>query len=45
MRGTIKVLDSTLRDGGLGIEDLSKNGINTKLFTKNDQKNIITNSI
>ena len=43
MRGTIKVLDSTLRDGGLGIEDLSKNGINTKLFTKNDQKNIITN--
>ncbi|WP_394886627.1 beta/alpha barrel domain-containing protein [Clostridium butyricum] len=43
MKKVIKVLDSTLRDGGQGLEDLNKNGIKTELFTKNDRKNIATN--
>lgn len=30
----IKILDCTLRDGGLGIEDANKTGINMKVFDK-----------
>ena len=30
----IKILDCTLRDGGLGIEDANKTGINMKAFDK-----------
>ncbi|WP_304180862.1 hypothetical protein [Leptotrichia trevisanii] len=31
----IKILDCTLRDGGLGLEDANKTGIKTEIFDKN----------
>lgn len=44
MQNTLKVLDCTLRDGGLALEDFSKNGIRTELFTKEDRKKIAENT-
>lgn len=37
----IQLLDCTLRDGGQGLEDLYKNGVNTKGFTENEKEQII----
>ena len=37
MNGNIKVLDCTLRDGGLGLEDFSKNDIITETFTRSNR--------
>lgn len=36
MHGNVRVLDCTLRDGGLGLEDFNKNGIKTEFFTKDN---------
>lgn len=47
MYENIRVLDCTLRDGGLGLEDFSKNGIETEIFTRNDRleiANYVSNS-
>lgn len=37
---TIQVLDCTLRDGGLGLEDAAKNGIANVTFSQDDSKDI-----
>lgn len=37
----IQLLDCTLRDGGLGLEDAYLNGISNKRFTKKDYKTIL----
>lgn len=37
---SLKVLDCTLRDGGQGLEDLHKNGINVRLFSTDDKTRI-----
>lgn len=42
---SIKLLDCTLRDGGQGLEDLNKNGINTEVFEKEDRVNIANNLV
>lgn len=36
----IKLLDCTLRDGGQGLEDMSNNGIEAKLFNETDRLHI-----
>lgn len=38
----IQILDCTLRDGGLGLEDAYKNGITDTRFTKADYMSVIT---
>ena len=43
MKGTLQVLDCTLRDGGQGLENLNSNGIKTEIFTEEDKKNIVDN--
>lgn len=37
MRGRLKVLDCTLRDGGQGLESINSNGIKTEIFTDNEK--------
>lgn len=41
MQENIKLLDCTLRDGGQGLEDMDKNGIQTEIFTEENKFNII----
>ena len=36
MENRIQILDCTLRDGGLGLEDASKNKISDKRFSSED---------
>ena len=38
----INILDCTLRDGGLGLEDANKTGIETKVFDENMIDKIIS---
>ena len=40
MQKQVQLLDCTLRDGGQGLEDLNKNGINTEVFMLEDRKKI-----
>ena len=40
MQQKLKVLDCTLRDGGLALEDFHKNGLNTPVFNEEDRKMI-----
>lgn len=44
MQGVMKVLDCTLRDGGLGLEDFAKNGIRTAVFTEKERKELAENA-
>jgi len=41
MNSQIKLLDTTLRDGGLGLEDAWKNGTSQKAFSKTDVVEIV----
>lgn len=41
MNSNVKILDCTLRDGGLGLEDAFKNGISDIRFKKDDYMNMI----
>ncbi len=41
MNSKIQILDTTLRDGGLGLEDAWKNDISDNRFSKDDNVNII----
>ena len=40
MQKQVQLLDCTLRDGGQGLEDLNKNGINTDGFMEKDRTEI-----
>lgn len=43
MNNKMRILDCTLRDGGQGLEDLGKNGIQTDVFTLEDRMKIASN--
>lgn len=44
MQNMLKVLDCTLRDGGLSLEDFDKNGIQTESFTEEEKTSLAENA-